>query len=64
MSTTRRSTGCGILPRWADAHGYASIDDARVVASAKRCADPLDYERANYLEVLRTARGRSVVSGH
>jgi len=43
---------------------YASLDDMRGVASAARSANPIDYERANYLEVLRSARRTASVSGH
>ena len=52
------------VERWAEEHGYASLDDMRGVASAARSANPIDYERANYLEVLRSARRTASVSGH
>ena len=58
---TRVRTG---VEQWAEEHGYASIEAMRGAASAARCANPLDYERANYLEVLRTARRVARVSGH
>ena len=49
---------------WGEAHGYESIAAMRGAASAKRCGTPLDYERANYLEILRSARRTAGVSGH
>ena len=49
---------------WGAAHGYESIAAMRGAASAARCGTPLDYERANYLEILRSARRTAGVSGH
>ena len=49
---------------WGAAHGYESIAAMRGAASAARCGTPLDYERANYLEILRSARRTADVAGH
>jgi dihydroorotate dehydrogenase (fumarate) len=38
--------------RWADDH-YDSLRDMRGAASVMRCRNPQNYERANYLQVLR-----------
>src|SRR5262249_15852803 len=58
---TRIITG---VQQWADEHGYASISAMRGAASLARCGNPLDYERANYLQVLRSARGTLSIAGH
>ena len=50
--------------QWGDANGYESIAAMRGAASAARCGTPLDYERANYLEILRSARRTADVAGH
>jgi len=52
------------VERWADEHGYDSIAGLRGAACAARAANPLDYERANYLDVLRSASRPAIVSGH
>jgi dihydroorotate dehydrogenase (fumarate) len=50
--------------RWAGEHRYESVREMRGAANAARSANPLDYERANYLQVLRESHGRRPVSGH
>jgi dihydroorotate dehydrogenase (fumarate) len=60
-SLTRARAG---VERWADEHGYDSIASLRGVACAARCANPLDYERANYLDVLRSASRPAIASSH
>ncbi|HMF95769.1 MAG TPA: hypothetical protein VKE96_15820 [Vicinamibacterales bacterium] len=49
---------------WADEQHYASIAEMRGAASLARCRNPLDYERANYLQVMRDARGAQSIAGH
>jgi dihydroorotate dehydrogenase (fumarate) len=49
--------------RWADAQGYASVREMRGAASLMRTPAPDDYERANYMDVLRSVRPLSM-SGH
>jgi dihydroorotate dehydrogenase (fumarate) len=49
---------------WGDRHGFASIGAMRGAASAARTANPIEYERANYLEVLRAARRAAIVPSH
>jgi dihydroorotate dehydrogenase (fumarate) len=39
--------------QWAGEQGCRSIDEMRGAASMARCENPLDYERSNYLQVLR-----------
>jgi dihydroorotate dehydrogenase (fumarate) len=39
--------------RWGDEHGFASIAEMRGVANLAHCADPLAFERGNYVELLR-----------
>jgi dihydroorotate dehydrogenase (fumarate) len=41
--------------QWAADQGCRAIGDLRGTASMARCENPLNYERANYLEVLRAA---------
>lgn len=41
--------------RWAVEHGYESVREMRGTASLARSPMPHDYERANYLDVLRSA---------
>jgi len=41
--------------QWAADQGCRAIGDMRGTASMARCDNPLNYERANYLEVLRSA---------
>lgn len=50
--------------RWAGEHRYESVREMRGAANAARSANPLDYERANYLQVLRESHGRRPVAGH
>jgi len=54
-------TGFG---RWADEQHYGSLSEMRGAASLARCRNPLDYERANYLQVLRGARNTLSIAGH
>jgi dihydroorotate dehydrogenase (fumarate) len=42
--------------QWAADQGCRAIGDMRGTASMARCDNPLNYERANYLEVLRSAQ--------
>jgi dihydroorotate dehydrogenase (fumarate) len=48
--------------RWADEHGYGSVDAMRGAASSSRLANPQDVERANYRRVLRAFKHSTV--GH
>jgi dihydroorotate dehydrogenase (fumarate) len=48
--------------RWADEH-HASLGEMRGAASVVRCPNPHDYERVNYMRVLRDAP-RMPVDGH
>lgn len=41
--------------RWADEHGYTSVRDMRGAASFARSPRPDDYERANYVDVMKAA---------
>jgi len=41
--------------QWAADQGCRAIGDMRGTASMARCDNPLNYERANYLEVLRSS---------
>ncbi|HXI30698.1 MAG TPA: hypothetical protein VNG89_19805, partial [Vicinamibacterales bacterium] len=50
--------------RWAEEQGCQSIAELRGLASMRNCAQPLGYERANYLQVLRTARSLAPYAGH
>jgi len=43
--------------RWGDEQGYASISDIRGAASLATSANPAVFERANYIQVLRSAAG-------
>ena len=47
---------------WAADQGCRAIGDMRGTASMARCDNPLNYERANYLEVLRSAHRPSPVT--
>lgn len=42
------------LAAWMREHGYSRIDDFRGLLNQERCADPMAYERANYLRVLHS----------
>jgi len=42
---------------WADDHDYDSIPEMRGAANLARVANPASYERGNYQQVLRSARG-------
>jgi dihydroorotate dehydrogenase (fumarate) len=35
-------------------HGYASLDEMRGSMDLSRCPDPAAFERANYMEILRS----------
>ena len=48
--------------QWAADQGCRTIGDMRGTASMARCDNPLNYERANYLEVLRSAHRPAAVS--
>ncbi|HJZ76055.1 MAG TPA: hypothetical protein VKE51_30175 [Vicinamibacterales bacterium] len=50
--------------RWADDLHYGSIAEMRGAVSLARNGNPLEYERANYLQVLRSARGSLSIAGH
>jgi hypothetical protein len=41
--------------RWGDDHGYASISDIRGAASLAKSTDRDAFERANYIQALRSA---------
>ena len=51
------------LARWADEQGYTSIREMRGAASFARSPQPHDYERANYVDVMKAANQPSPV-GH
>jgi dihydroorotate dehydrogenase (fumarate) len=50
--------------QWGEEQGCQSITEMRGLASMTHCRNALGYERANYLQVLRTARFLSPESGH
>jgi len=50
--------------RWAEEQGCQSIAEMRGLASMRNCAQPLGYERANYLQVMRIARSLAPPAGH
>ena len=50
--------------RWADQHGYRSVQEMRGAASLARSPTPDGYERGNYLDVMRAANHRSTTIGH
>ena len=50
--------------QWAAEQGCRAIADMRGTASMARCDNPLNYERANYLEVLRSAHCPAPLIGH
>ena len=49
--------------QWADEQ-FESVREMRGAASAARCANPRDYERANYLRVLRESHRPPAAAGH
>jgi dihydroorotate dehydrogenase (fumarate) len=50
--------------RWAEEQHYDSIRDMRGAASLARCANPGEYERGNYLTVLRATHRPQPIAGH
>jgi len=44
------------LQSWMDEHGYESVAQLRGAMNLKRCPDPRNYERANYIRVLQSWR--------
>jgi dihydroorotate dehydrogenase (fumarate) len=49
--------------QWVDEHGFASVREMRGAASFARCRLPNDYERGNYIDVLKAANQLSI-GGH
>lgn len=41
------------LVRWMEQKGYQSVAEFRGIVSQRHCEEPLAYERANYIDVLR-----------
>jgi len=50
--------------RWAEEQQYGSVREMRGAASVARGANLRDYERANYLQVLRESQRRAPIAGH
>ncbi len=46
------------LRRFLDEHGYASVDAMRGCMNVDRSPDPSAYQRADYIQLLRTWRGQ------
>ena len=42
------------LAQWLDENGYESLDQMRGSMDVSRCPDPTAFERANYIEILRS----------
>ncbi len=42
------------LARWLTEHGYSSLQEMRGCMDLSRCPDPTAFERANYMELLRS----------
>jgi dihydroorotate dehydrogenase (fumarate) len=42
------------LIEWMDAHEYSSVNQMRGSMNLHRCPDPKAYERANYIQILRS----------
>jgi dihydroorotate dehydrogenase (fumarate) len=47
---------------WATEQGCESLEEMRGAASMTRCDNPMSYERANYLQMLRAARRGPMIS--
>ncbi len=45
------------LEGWLEEYGYASLEEMRGSMNLSRCPDPSAFERANYMEILRSWRG-------
>jgi len=50
--------------QWAAEQHYESLAEMRGAASRARSDNPADYERANYVGVLRSTHGRVPAAGH
>src|SRR5262245_26060449 len=50
--------------QWANEQHYESLAEMRGAASRARSENPADFERANYVGVLRSAHGRVPAAGH
>jgi dihydroorotate dehydrogenase (fumarate) len=44
------------LTNWLTDHGYANIDQVRGAMNLRRCPDPSEFERANYIRILQSWR--------
>jgi dihydroorotate dehydrogenase (fumarate) len=42
------------MARWLELHDYASLNELKGAMSLRRCPDPKNYERANYVELLKS----------
>ena len=42
------------MREWMEEHEYASVEQLKGSVSQQHAADPVAYERANYIEVLRS----------
>lgn len=49
--------------RWADAHGYRSIEEMRGAVSLERSPDPAAFERGNYVRLLQSSQKSRVFVG-
>jgi dihydroorotate dehydrogenase (fumarate) len=47
--------------QWAEEQGCRTIAEMRGTASMARCGNPLNYERANYVQVLRAAHSPTML---
>ena len=47
------------LQFWLDSHGYRSVEAVRGIFSHARLADPVAFERANYIRILQAYAGTS-----
>lgn len=52
--TAHVKTILGDLEKWMEEHKYESIQQMRGSMSAKSVAQPVAFERANYMRVLRS----------
>lgn len=56
QGTGHVSTLLSGLEAWMVEHGYETIDEFRGALNLRRCPNPADHERANYLRILQSWR--------
>lgn len=47
------------MQEWLKAHDYNSVRQIKGILSHKKCADPMAFERANYMKVLGSYKGKT-----